>query len=128
LRDWSHPSRDDLSQYTHDDFQSYLGICDAYPFEHSDFLYDEDFQPPLCSNFDGHKVMAIPEQSKNHTTKKQCFHLGDFCRDVHMKRRHILSVEKDYFFRPKFVPYLNLLLCEIMGFYLISHLLSAFKE
>jgi hypothetical protein len=43
--DGSHPSRDDLSQYAHD-FQSYHGICDVYPFEYSDLLYD--FQPLLC--------------------------------------------------------------------------------
>jgi hypothetical protein len=86
--DGFHPSQDDLSQYTHD-FQSNLGSCDAYPFEHSNLLYDfqlplcsdfddlgscdaypfehsnllYDFQLPLCSDFDGDKTMVSLEQS-----------------------------------------------------------------
>jgi hypothetical protein len=81
-----HPFEDDLSQYTHDDFQSSLGSCDSYPFGDSDLFY-EYFQPPLCSNFDGHQVMASPEQSETHTIEQKYFHLGDFCRDLQMKRK-----------------------------------------
>jgi hypothetical protein len=76
ITDFFHPSKDDLSKYTYDDFQSYLGSCDAYPFEHSYLLYDEDFQSPSCSNFDGHKVVASLEQLETHTTKQQYFILG----------------------------------------------------
>jgi hypothetical protein len=101
--DGSHLSQYDLSQYTHD-FQSYLGSCDAYPFENSYFLYD--FQPPLFSHFDGDKTMVSLEQPQIHTTEHQYFYLRDFERDFQMKRQHILSVEEDSSFRPEIVPYL----------------------
>jgi hypothetical protein len=58
--DGSHPSQDDILQYTYD-FQSYLGSCDAYPFEHSYLLYV--FKPPLSSNLEGDNTMVIPEES-----------------------------------------------------------------
>jgi hypothetical protein len=46
-----HPFEDDLSQYTHDEFQLSLGSSDAYPFGDSDVFY-EYFQPPSCSDCD----------------------------------------------------------------------------
>jgi hypothetical protein len=46
--DYFYPSEDDFPQCTHDDVRSYLGSYDAYPFEHSDFLYDEDFRSSSC--------------------------------------------------------------------------------
>jgi hypothetical protein len=39
-----HPFEEDLSPYTHDDFQPFLKSYDEYPFD-SNFFY-EDFQPP----------------------------------------------------------------------------------
>jgi hypothetical protein len=60
--DWSHPSEDDFSQYSHDGFQSHFGTSDAYAFGHLDLLYNEDFNPPVCSNFGGHEALASPEK------------------------------------------------------------------
>jgi hypothetical protein len=77
-----------------------------HPFEDSKLLFDEDSQPFLCSNFDGHEVVAIPKQSEIHTIEQQYFLLGPFCRDLQMKKKHVLSVEKDSFSRPEVVPYL----------------------
>jgi len=51
--DLSHPFEDYLSQYTHDDSQPSLDICDEYPLGDSDFFYGY-LQPPFYSNFDGH--------------------------------------------------------------------------
>jgi hypothetical protein len=93
VTDLFHPFEDDLSQYTHDDSQPSLESCDEYPFGDSDLFY-EDFQPPSCSDFDGHQVMASPEQSEAHTTKQKYFHLGIFGRDLQIKKQHILSVGK----------------------------------
>jgi hypothetical protein len=59
IMDLFHPPEDDLSQYMKDDFQSSFESCDAYPFEDSDLFYEE-FQPPSCSDYDGHQVMANP--------------------------------------------------------------------
>jgi hypothetical protein len=48
-------------QHSHD-FQSYPGGFDTYSFEHLDLFYEEDFQPPMCSNFDEGEVMICMEQ------------------------------------------------------------------
>jgi hypothetical protein len=53
--------RDDLLQHSHDDFWSYLRGFDTYYFEHLDLFYGEDFQPPLCSNFDEDEAMICTE-------------------------------------------------------------------
>jgi hypothetical protein len=124
--DGSHPSWDDLSQYTHDDFQSYLGSCDAYPFEHSNLLYD--FQPSLHSNFDRHKTLVNPKQSETHTIEQQCFYLGGCCRDAQIKKQYDLNVEK--------ILSLDLSLSLSHIFFLgkiwfllwISHLISSFRD
>jgi hypothetical protein len=34
-----------------------------HSFEHLDLFYGEDFQPPLCSNFDESKTVICPEQN-----------------------------------------------------------------
>jgi hypothetical protein len=103
--DWSHPSKDDLSQYNHDDFQSYLGNCDAYPFGNSNLLYDEYLQPPSCSNFNGHKVVANPEKSETHTTEKQFFILGIF-QGFADEEATCFECGKYYFSIPELVPFL----------------------
>jgi hypothetical protein len=51
------PPMDDLLQQSHDGFHSYLGRFDTYYFEHLDLFYEEDFKPPLCSNFDEYEAM-----------------------------------------------------------------------
>ena len=76
-----YPFEDDLSQYTHDYFQSSFKSCDAYPFGDSVFFYEE-FKPPSCSDSNGHQVMAHPEYSKAHTTKSIFFHIGVLGRDL----------------------------------------------
>jgi hypothetical protein len=43
--------KDEPMQCSPDDFQSYLEDFDDYSFEHLDLIYEEDYQPPLCSNF-----------------------------------------------------------------------------
>jgi hypothetical protein len=45
-------TKDDLLPYLSDDFQSYLEMFDEYPTEHLDPIYEDDCQPPLCSDFD----------------------------------------------------------------------------
>jgi hypothetical protein len=45
-------------QCSPDDFRSYLEDFDAYFFEHLDLFYEEDYQPPLCSNFDKGEEVA----------------------------------------------------------------------
>jgi hypothetical protein len=38
-----------------DDFRSYLEAFDEYSSEHLDLPYEDDYQPPLCSDFDKSK-------------------------------------------------------------------------
>jgi hypothetical protein len=71
-----YPSEDDLPQCTHDDFHSYLESHDAYSFKHSYLLYDEDFPPSLCSNFDEHETLVSLEQSETHTMRTLFSSLG----------------------------------------------------
>jgi hypothetical protein len=68
ITDLFQPPRDDFLQHSHDDFRSYPRGFDTYSFEHLDLLYEENFQPPLCSNFDEGKDMIFPEQ--------------DFCNEI----------------------------------------------
>jgi hypothetical protein len=44
-------TKDDPVPYLSDEFQSYLEMFDEYPTEHLDPTYEDDCQPPLCSNF-----------------------------------------------------------------------------
>jgi hypothetical protein len=48
-------TKDDLVPYFSDDFQSYLEIFDEYPSEHLDSFHEDDYQPPLCSDFNTSK-------------------------------------------------------------------------
>jgi hypothetical protein len=48
-------TKDDLVPFLSDDFQSYLEMFDEYPTEHLDPIYEDDCQPPLCSDFDTSK-------------------------------------------------------------------------
>jgi hypothetical protein len=99
VTDLFHPFKDDLSQHFRGDFQSSLGSCDADPFGDADLFY-EDFHPPSSSILDEHQDMAIPEESKAHSTKRKYLHLGDFYKDSQMKRQRFS------FSRPEPVPYL----------------------
>jgi hypothetical protein len=42
----------DQVQYLPDDFRSYLEAFDEYSSEHLDLPHEDDYQPPLCSDFD----------------------------------------------------------------------------
>jgi hypothetical protein len=47
-----------------DDFRSYLECFDEYSSEHLDSFYVEDYQPPLCSDFDGSKnIVCLKKDS-----------------------------------------------------------------
>ena len=52
----------DPGQCSPDDFRSYLEDFDEYSFEHLDLFYEEDYQPPLCSNFDKGEDVACLKQ------------------------------------------------------------------
>jgi hypothetical protein len=54
-----------------DDFRSYLEDFDEYSFEHLDLFYEEDYQPPLCSDLD--KVRTLLCLKKD--TCDKVFHL-----------------------------------------------------
>jgi hypothetical protein len=41
------------------DFQSYLEDFDDFSSEHLDLFYEDDYQPPLCSNFDRSKNVVF---------------------------------------------------------------------
>jgi hypothetical protein len=55
-------SKGDLVLFSPDDFQSYLEDFDEYSFEHLDLFYEEDYQPPLCSDLDRGEDIACPKQ------------------------------------------------------------------
>jgi hypothetical protein len=91
------PFEDDMLQHFWGDFHASLRSCGADPFGDADFFYEE-FQPPSSSILYEHQDVAIPEESKDHSIKRNYFHLGDFYEDSQMKRQH--------FSIPEHVPYL----------------------
>jgi hypothetical protein len=57
------PKVDQVS-YFPDDFQSYLKGFDEYSSEHLDLSYENDYQPPLCSDFDRSKnIVCLKKDS-----------------------------------------------------------------
>jgi hypothetical protein len=47
-----------------DDFRSYLEAFDEYSSEHLDLFYEDDYQPPLCSDFDRSKnIVCLKKDS-----------------------------------------------------------------
>jgi hypothetical protein len=54
--------KDDLVQCYPNDFRSYLEDFDDYSFEHSDLFYEEDYQPPLCSDLGRGEDVAFLKQ------------------------------------------------------------------
>jgi hypothetical protein len=52
----------DLVLCSPDDFRSYLEDFDEYSFEHLDLFYEEDYQPPLCSDLDKGEDIACLKQ------------------------------------------------------------------
>jgi hypothetical protein len=49
----------DQVQYLLHDFRSYLEAFDEYSSEHLDLPYEDDYQPPLCSDFDRSKNIVF---------------------------------------------------------------------
>jgi hypothetical protein len=58
-------------------FQPYPRRYDTYSFEHLELFCEEDFQPPLCSNFGEHScehsygAVIHPGQQEFHSTNFQ---------------------------------------------------------
>jgi hypothetical protein len=55
------PPKDYLLQHSRENFWSYPGEFGTYSFEHLDLFCKENFQPPLCSNFDKGEDMVFIE-------------------------------------------------------------------
>jgi hypothetical protein len=56
----------DQVPYLPDDFRSYLEVFDDYPSEHLDLPSKNDYQPPLCSGFDGGKnIVCLKKDSRD---------------------------------------------------------------
>jgi hypothetical protein len=55
-------SKGDLVLFSCGDFRSYLEDFDEYSFQHLDLFYEEDYQPPLCSNIDRGEDIVWPKQ------------------------------------------------------------------
>jgi hypothetical protein len=55
------PPKDYLLHNSHEDFWSYPGEFGTYYLDHLDLFYEENFQPPLCSNFDKGEDMVFIE-------------------------------------------------------------------
>jgi hypothetical protein len=54
----------DRMQHSPDDFRSYLEAFDEYSSEHLDLPYEDDYQPPLCSDFDRSKnIVCLKKDS-----------------------------------------------------------------
>jgi hypothetical protein len=56
----------DQVQYLPDDFRSYLEAFDEYSSEHLDLPYEDDYQPPLCSDFDRSKNIVCLKKDSHH--------------------------------------------------------------
>jgi len=56
------PPRDDFLQHSNNYFWSFLGGFDMYSSKHLDLLYEENFQPALCSNFYEGEEMIFPKK------------------------------------------------------------------
>jgi hypothetical protein len=84
-----HPPKYGLLQCTYVDSQPYL---EDHPFEDLELLFDEDSQPSLCLNFDGHEALVSSKQLETQFIEDKCFHLGDFYKDLQMKMNNFLVV------------------------------------
>jgi hypothetical protein len=57
------PNNFDPVQCSPDDLQLYLEDFDENSFEHLDLFYEEEYQPPLCSNFDKEDVAFLKQDT-----------------------------------------------------------------
>jgi hypothetical protein len=89
-------TKDDLVPYLSDDFQSYLEMFDEYPTEHLDPIYEDDCQPPLCSDFDTSKdIVCLKKVTHDFSSQPPVITLPCFS---------IQGVVGKYLFRVEFPP------------------------
>jgi hypothetical protein len=89
-------TKDDLVPYLSDDFQSYLEMFDEYPTEHLDPIYEDDCQPPLCSDFDTSKdIVCLKEVTHDFSSQPPVITLPCFS---------IQGVVGKYLFYVEFLP------------------------
>jgi hypothetical protein len=71
-------TKDDLVPYLSDDFQSYLEMFDEYA-EHLDPFYEDDCQPPLCSDLDTSKdIVCLKEVTHDFSSQPSVITLPCF--------------------------------------------------
>jgi hypothetical protein len=71
------PSRSDPLHHSHDDFQPFPRRFDTYSFEHLDLFYEENFLPPLCSDFSEHSyegMIHLGSQESNNEYSQPSFY------------------------------------------------------
>jgi hypothetical protein len=89
-------TKDDLVPFLSDDFQSYLEMFDEYTVEHLDPFYEDDCQPPLCSDFDTSKdIVCLKEVTHDFSSQPPVISLPCFS---------IQGVVGKYLFRVEFPP------------------------
>jgi hypothetical protein len=89
-------TKDDLVPYLSDDFQSYLEMFDEYTVEHLDPIYEDDFQQPLCSDFDTSKdIICLKEVTHDFSSQPPVITFPYFS---------IQGVVGKYLFRVEFPP------------------------
>jgi hypothetical protein len=89
-------TKDDLVPYLSDDFQSYLEMFDEYPAEHLDPFYEDDCQPPLCSDLDTSKdIVCLKKVTHDFSSQPPVITLPCFS---------IQGVVGKYLFRVEFPP------------------------
>jgi hypothetical protein len=54
------PPKSESLHHPHDDAHPFPGEFGTCSFEHLDLFYEEDIQPPICSNFDEYDTMIFP--------------------------------------------------------------------
>jgi hypothetical protein len=69
----------DRIQYLLDDFRSYLEAFDEYSCKHLDLPYEDDYQPPLCSDFDRSKnIVCLKKESHDFSIQSPVINLPCF--------------------------------------------------
>jgi hypothetical protein len=88
-------TKDDLVPCLSDDFQSYLEMFDEYA-EHLDPFYEDDYRPPLCSDFGTSKdIVCLKEVTHDFSSQPPVISLPCFS---------IQGVVGKYLFRVEFPP------------------------
>ena len=86
----------DQVQYFPDDFRSYLEAFDEYSSEHLDLPHEDDYQPPLFSDFDRSKnIVCLKKDSHDFSLQPPVITLPCF---------FIKGVVGKYLFNVEFPP------------------------